>query len=257
MNSVPSSVNERFRGPAEHARHDRLLVARYGAGDAYPAELDEARELVGRCAECARLAADIDALRSATSALPAARRTRDFRLTAERAEQLRGSSIQRWLRRLAAPGLAPLRPLAGAALSIGLVLVVVGAALPTPAGELMALERAGDQGTWLGGGDDVKPSPAATAAEGVVGAPTVIDAPGAQPGREYERPPGEPSRLEEPPVADPEARAQDIGLGQEYAAAESTRALLITSGLLIGAISLGLLLLVVFARRRWSDPLLR
>ena len=255
MDNVPKSVNERFRGAAEHARHDRLLVARYGAGDAYPAELDEARQLVTRCAECARLAADIEVLRASTAALPVPRRPRDFRLTAEQADSLRGSAVSRWLRRLAAPGLAPIRPLAGAALSVGLLLVVAGVALPTPAGDLMALEQFGEPVTRQDKGPATTQLPSEA---GGVNAPDQTSGPGVLPTGEapqYVPPDDVPPAAQ--PAEDGDAPGVDIGLGQEYAAAESTRGLLITSGLLIGAISLGLLLLVVFARRRWTDRLLR
>jgi hypothetical protein len=119
--------------PSDHSRHDRLLVTRFAANDAYPDELDLALALVAGCSDCAQLAADVRLIAQATGELPAVRRTRDFRLTPEQAEVARGTRFERFLRRLAAPGLAPLRPAAGVALSLGVALAVVGAALPQAA----------------------------------------------------------------------------------------------------------------------------
>jgi len=110
-----------------HSSHDALLVARYAAGDAYPGEAAQARQLVNKCAQCAELAADIRTISARTSELRAAKRPRDFRITAEQAEQLRGSWLDRLLRGFAAPGWTVVRPLAGAALAIALVVVVIGA----------------------------------------------------------------------------------------------------------------------------------
>ncbi len=127
---VPSPRTTRI--PSEHARHDRLLVTRYAANDAFASEVAEARALVANCPQCAALAADIQLISAATGRLPMPRRPRDFRLSAEQADTLRGSAIERFLRRLTGPGFAPLRPVAGAAMSLGLALAVVGAALPAP-----------------------------------------------------------------------------------------------------------------------------
>ncbi len=111
----------------EHSKHDRVLVARYAAGDAYPTEIGDAQRLVDGCDECAALAADIKLISFRTSELPAARRTQDFRISAEQADKLRGSWFDRLMRGFSAPGWAVARPLAGAALAIGLALVVIGA----------------------------------------------------------------------------------------------------------------------------------
>jgi hypothetical protein len=235
MDSVTNSVNDRFHGAADHARHDHVLVSRYGAGDAYPGEVAEARLLVKRCSHCAQLAQDIDALRLAASDLPAARRTRDFRLTDEQAERLHGSALQRWFRRLATPGLAPLRPLAGVAVSVGLVLVVVGAALPAPAGETFMLNG--------------EPSPA--------WADLPADRAGAQAS------PLAPGGVMEGFGPTPTTETVDtssVDLDQELAAtaaADATRSMLVYGGLIIAVLSLGLLVLLVIARRRGTDPLLR
>jgi hypothetical protein len=111
----------------QHDRHDRVLVARYAAGDAYELEIDDAKQLVDSCADCAALASDIRFISARTAELPAARRPRDFRISPEQAEQLRGSWLDRLMRNISAPGATVIRPLAGAALAIGIALVVVGA----------------------------------------------------------------------------------------------------------------------------------
>jgi len=111
----------------EHDRHDHVLVARYAAADAYETEIDQAQQLVESCPDCSALAADIRLIATRTSELPVVRRPRDFRISTGQAEQLRGSWLDRLMRNISAPGWAVVRPLAGAALAIGVVLVVVGA----------------------------------------------------------------------------------------------------------------------------------
>jgi hypothetical protein len=235
MASVTNGVNDRFHGAADHARHDRVLVSRYGAGDAFAGEIAEAEQLVKHCSHCAQLARDINTLRTAAASLPAPRRTRDFRLTDEQAEKLRGSALQRWFRRLAAPGLAPLRPLAGVAVSIGLVLMVVGVALPTPAGDLYMLQR-GDQAPLMGSTPDGANAP---------------DASPIAPGAEFE------AGMSPAPTKATAADRATVGLLEETAAPDLTRSVLVYSGLLIAVLSLGVLSLLVFARRRGTDRLLR
>src|SRR5687768_553177 len=113
--------------------------------DAYPGELAEARSLVQSCAECAMLADDIRLISASVAGLPKPVRNRDFTISAEQAEQLKGSRVSRWLRSLSGPGWAALRPVSAAALSIGLVMAVVGASLPqTPN---VAVFRAGAEAT--------------------------------------------------------------------------------------------------------------
>lgn len=104
-----------------------MLVARYAAGDAYPTETDEAARLVAECDQCAALAADIRLIADRTASLPQAKRPRDFRISSEQADKLRGSWFDRLMRGLSAPGWSVVRPLAAASLAIGIVMVVVGA----------------------------------------------------------------------------------------------------------------------------------
>ena len=110
-----------------HDRHDRLLVTRFAVGDAYPGEVELAKELVRHCADCAALAADIRLIAARTADLPVVRRPRDFRISAAQAERLRGSWLERLLRSFSAPGWGLARPLASAALVVGLSLAVIGA----------------------------------------------------------------------------------------------------------------------------------
>jgi hypothetical protein len=112
---------------SEHDRHDPVLVARYAAGDAYESEIFVAKDLVDNCDGCASLAADIRLISAKTAALPAATRPRDFRITPEQAEKLRGSWFDRLLRGFSTPGWSVVRPVAAASLAIGMVLIVVGA----------------------------------------------------------------------------------------------------------------------------------
>src|SRR5688572_9722818 len=117
-----------------HATHDELLVARLAGGDTLDVrEHATASALVSSCPDCAALASDIVAISRAVAAESVPPRRRDFRISPEQAAELRGSSLQRLLRRFTLPtGGAALKPLASGALSIGLVLVFVGSVVPRP-----------------------------------------------------------------------------------------------------------------------------
>lgn len=251
-----------------HAGHDQLLIARYAANDAYESELDEARRLVEACSACAAVATDIQLISRATARLPVPRRRRDFRLSPEQAERLRGSFFERLLRRLAAPGMAAaLRPVAGVALSLGIVLVIAGtgaglpqAALPAsaPSQEMYAVEDA-----------------AGTPAAGTPGAGAPA---GRDPGLRAQSPvphaaPGEAPAL--PPDGGPQPTGRGVTMNAEddhqtddggieppetadtLAATETGGNPLVYAGSLLALASLGVLLLSWFARRRVRDPLLR
>jgi hypothetical protein len=224
--------------PANHAHHDRLLVTRLAADDAYPGEAEQARALVEHCSDCARLAHDIRALSAATAATGAPRRTRDFSITAEQAQRLRGSAVERFLRRLAAPGLAPARPLAGVALSIGLVLAVVGAVMPATSNQPLAGDAA-----RLEASNRAEYQPMATSLPPSQPLPGSID----------DRSLSEfGAAAEDGDVLG--AQAFDVA-GRDVAA--DMREPLIYGGLGLALASLGVLLLIVAARRRLHDPLLR
>jgi hypothetical protein len=135
----------------DHAGHDRPLIVAYACGDLEPDEVLAARTLVGACRRCAALADEIALLRTSIATdTGAPRRQRDFRLSAEDAERLRAGPLTRLLRRLGGPGLSVLQPLAGAAMAIGLVLVVATSALPglglgATAGGALPAGAAGDR----------------------------------------------------------------------------------------------------------------
>jgi hypothetical protein len=117
--------------PSNHEQHDELLVAQLASGDLLdPAQRQEAQQLVAGCPACAALAADLSAISRAVAWEPVPPRRRDFRFDAERAAQLRGSRLQRLLRRVSLPQSAALRPVAAGVMSIGLLVMVAGAVWP-------------------------------------------------------------------------------------------------------------------------------
>lgn len=246
---------------AEHRRHDRLLVARFAVGDAAFGQEHEAQELVSRCSECAALAADIAAISKSVARMPAPSRSRDFRLTTEQADQLRGSILDRWLRTITGSGWTMVRPVAGVALSIGLVMSVVGF-LPV-----------------LGSGNSGRPGTDALQGPVAGGQPTPESSPG--------------GRNSDVPVSAPSAGPSELGPGQQttdgngmvsedlnnaYLDRESpapgagnksdgaqalpgtgsnVRDLILLSGLAVTIAAMMMLALLYAARRRYYDPLLR
>ena len=268
-------MTERVRGDVDsrqspsdsrgHARHDQLLIARYAANDAYEGELGEARRLVEGCSACAALAIDIELISRATAQLPAPGRRRDFRLSPERAEQLRGSLFERLLRRLAAPGMtAALRPVAGLALSVGIVLALAGTGAGLPQAALPA--SAPSQEMY------VVPDAAATPAAAPAGqdpgqqahSPVPHAAPGEAPALQPGGAPGPTGRDVTTNVED-DNRRDDVDDGgieppetaDTLAVADTSGNPLVYAGTLLALASLGVLLLSWFARRRVRDPLLR
>jgi hypothetical protein len=152
-----------------HASHDRLLVARFATGDALAAdEAATVRALLASCGECSTLVGDLQAVQHATATSLAPRRPRDFFLAPEQAETLRPNAWQRLLARLSAPKAGALRPLAGATLAIGIVLV--GASAVMPKGDTVVVQEPGPvaNGTFLapemqnGGGNIAGTGPAAS-----------------------------------------------------------------------------------------------
>ena len=242
---------------SDHRRHDRLLVARYAVGDAQFGQDHEAQDLIQRCSECAALADDIGRLSRAVGQLPAARRPRDFRLTAEQADKLRGSRLERWLRALTGSGWAAVRPVAAVALSLGLVMSVVGV-LP-----ILGAATPGAPATTTDMSVGAAPSPDVHRSDtnGMEG-PTVA------PGRELGDSDGPmnaqgsaDSELNNAYVdASPGARPVPDEAGAPEAATPSAlgvREVLIYAGLSLTAIALVILVLLYAARQRFSDPLLR
>ncbi len=130
--------------PNEHDLHERLLVVRFATDDELDAaEAARARGLLASCPECAALANDIKAISRATAASLTPSRPRDFRLTPDQAAAARGSRIRRWLGGLTSPGMGSLRPLAGAAVALGLLLVVAAGGIPGFPGTATTRDTAG------------------------------------------------------------------------------------------------------------------
>ena len=239
---------------SDHRRHDRLLVARLAAGDSHPAQLDEARALVAACAECARLAEDIRLISGAVQHLPAARRPRSFQLSAERADQLRGSRLERFLRRLSGPGWGTLRPVAGVALSLGLVMAAIGSLPLGGMASLPAEDGFGTQQPDIARATDFAAATAAPAGEAAPGGQGEAPADVAQPAEDG---------LNEAYVE--ALRNQDDGNAADptgpadtpEAAAIRGGSPLLYAGLSLAVLAMGALTLAWFARRRYADPLLR
>jgi hypothetical protein len=237
------------------------MVTRFAADDAHPTEIDEARALVENCSQCAELARDIDHLIEATASLPVPRRPRDFRISADEAEALRGSWLERLLRRLAAPSLAPLRPVAGLALSLGIVLVVAGATLPGPsAGDTLRLmdynsgaPAAEATPRFAPEMPDVAPAPGSEqepARGGAASGPDSVDGDSDSVIGE-----GDVSPAAEPQPATDSA-ADELAV-RPTAGTDFMRSALIYGGMLVALASFSVLLLTTIARRRTRDPLLR
>lgn len=115
--------------PPEHAHHERTLVLRYFENDDELTREEKllASALVRTCAWCAALGGEValitDAMRSMT--VPPA--GRDFRFTPADARRARGRDIGGLGARIAASLRTEfVRPLAGAAVAIGITLAVIG-----------------------------------------------------------------------------------------------------------------------------------
>jgi hypothetical protein len=305
-------VQRRGTLSSEHDRHDRVLLARFAAGDAYPSEQTEAQKLVDGCAECAALATDIRLIAARTADLPQVTRPRDFRISPEQADKLRGSWFDRVMRNFASPGWGVARPLAGAAMAIGLALVVVGA-LPLgnlrggPAQDAAAppfsLQSASNPAIQpVAGGlsgapsaSDNKLNVAATAASSSADAPSKGGATGTPytdatvengsqspgyvtsptvPSAAESAPPPEATRSEAPLVTSPaQAYVATTGPQRSQPPADTTvlgtanagtisssfvdGTTLVVGGMLLAFAALTALGLMWFARRRYSDPLVR
>jgi hypothetical protein len=281
---VKAPVNERPVGHAQgHARHDRLLIVRYAAGDLDGPDLEQARAQAGQCADCTALAADIKSVQTSLAALPAPKRTRDFRLTPEQADELRGSAFDRFLRRLAMPKLALLRPVAGVGVALGLTIAAVGGGMPasylSSAGAPAPAPQAADVGATQSQRDD----------RGTVSAPEAsMEMASGDAGSEWP-PSGAPAaaatdtvkatqsdgsfNLSAAPTATvaatatlaamllptPTATAHALGGSPEATAlpSDDNKQLAVYGGLTLAFVAFGLLLLSLYARRRNEDPLLR
>jgi hypothetical protein len=152
-----------FNAESAHATHDSLLIASFAAGDAAAPDRTIAERRIRECADCRALHDDLIALRGAMAAVPrVATAPRDFRISAEQAERLRGGS---WWHRLARAIVAPRgvgRPLATAFTTLGLVGLLIGS-LPIGALSLggPAFDRTNLQVTSQEGGGSEAPAPEA------------------------------------------------------------------------------------------------
>ena len=119
----------------DHERHDATLIAGHAAGDLTDVDRARGDAMLAECGPCADLRRDLVAIAAATRSVPApATRTRDLRLAPEQADRLRrGSWLRTLLRPFGAAG-SPIRPMATAFTSLGLVGLVVGVTLSSGAG---------------------------------------------------------------------------------------------------------------------------
>ena len=255
---------------AEHRRHDRLLVARFAVGDAAFGQDHEAADLVRRCNECAALAADVRAISGSVAKLPAAPRPRDFRLTADQAANLRGSRLDRGLRTITGSGWATVRPVAAVALSVGMVMSVVGVlpmvggAAPGPVDTFSAVVAPGqpspEQTT-----DNRTGSGRPPASPAIVIPVATPDGPALQPGGAeitgMSQPPADlninEAYVHPTPAVEPQP-GQDSDFQKALPGSGSSLSdALLLSGLVVTVLALTVLALLYAARRRYSDPLLR
>jgi hypothetical protein len=229
-----------------HAAHDALLIARLAGDDVSGADEARARELVAACGECAALLADLAAISAALpGALPVPDRRRDFRLTPDDAERLRGSRLTRWLNRTRRQPILLLQPLAGATVALGLAMALLSspAVLPLASstagdaaapsepvyGEMALPNVTGAPAEGAGGvqkGDGRMPLPAPSEAPGPTAVPpSDVEAPGASPPMLALPSPGDGGNQgpvaagtpEETPVAGDDGRSQ-VTTGGEPAA---------------------------------------
>jgi hypothetical protein len=241
-----------------HAGHDRWLVVRLTTdrSDLTSDETVRARALLASCADCVALASDIEVISRAVATSVTPPRPRDFRLTPHQAESMRDGVLARLRRWLASPGAFVVRPLAGTAVTLGLVLAIASPVL-RPAG-----------------------TPASDANEVAPKATPVAEAPGAErnsgPAPEASGESdamllfvGSPNPVED--QSDP--RAQDHGTAaspdtaSDQTAArgpvaptgggmDGTTLTLTLIGILLAGTGLIVLVFTWYARR-WQDPLLR
>jgi hypothetical protein len=182
-----------------HATHDLELVAAYAAGDATGPDLETATALVAGCADCSALHHDLRLIAAALPALPAARRTRDFRLTPEQAASLRPAGWRRLLGAFAGPRFSVAAPLGTGLATLGLAGLLLGTLAGSPLGagsgnttgaspdrafsgaapELVsAAASMKDQVTTLG---EVSPAPASNGGPGAVLQPRSAALPAVEP----------------------------------------------------------------------------
>jgi hypothetical protein len=229
----------------------------------------QARAVLADCTECAALAADLEVITRATAASAVPARPRDFRITPAQAANARGGIVDRVRRWLGSPGSVPVRPLAGAAVTMGLVLVLLAPSLqptgitgddqeavtiPAATSVLKATPPAADPAgaeLFLAQTDEppsveadmhqarVADSPSPVANGDTAARPPATDAPA-------------PQVAEAPGDGDTAATPG----GASEAAMDDTTFALTLLGIVLAGVGLMVLLLSWLARR-WQDPLLR
>ena len=170
----------------QHLRpdHDETLVARLAADDLAGREADVARALVVECPACAGLLVDLRAIASATAALPASRRSRDFRLTQADAARLRPAGWRRFLGRFGEPELSFTRPLAMGLTTLGiagLVLTALPGGFGFGSGAASTLSTVGSGATspQASGGTNYEMAPFASGIREAASSPAIDMAPSA------------------------------------------------------------------------------
>ena len=261
---------------ASHDRHDPMLVAALAAGDLAGTDRDQAVALTESCSTCGALHADLLAIARATAALPPpiASAGRDFRLSPQQAAGLRPSG---WRRLVPAGGLraATTRRLGVGLATLGLAGLLIGN-VPLGFGGAASMPTAGDTNAV---GAPIPAASAAAAAQGGSSAESVNlaaspaassapVAPAASAAAASEAPGAEASPSDRASYAGggvgtassgaPRAAATEGTLGGD-SKSESTRDGVLQSApapesrpwnaIFIGAIVLGLALLVVSRRR--------
>lgn len=266
------------RPSSDHAGHDRWLVVRSATdpADLTTAETDRARALLAACTECAALAADLGDISHATATSVVPPRPRDFRLTSEQAAAARGGVLDRLRRWLGTPGAFAVRPLAGATLAIGLLLVVVTPALRPTVSTQDEVRTGGDAQTMM--------APDGTAGATQVAKATPVTDPAGPEMYAGTQPSGDPALRADimmatspTPTDDPDTTAARMvetpspqegqGIVQEDGGPAGPAAdaqpptddvayVLTLLGIVLATTGLMVLVLSWFARR-WQDPLLR
>lgn len=129
----PSRVMPNATDPTGHAAHDLLVVSGTDPG-ATPTERAAVERQTAGCEECALVASDLRSIASALAAFPrtmAPPAGRDFRITRERARELRsGGRLRGWLRPFGDGGFQGIRPLATAFTSLGVAGLLFAVLLP-------------------------------------------------------------------------------------------------------------------------------
>jgi hypothetical protein len=215
--------------PAAAAVEHAALIAALDAGDLAGIERDRAATLAGTCTGCASLLADLAIIRAATAALPAAPRTRDYRLTDVDAARLRPSAWGRLVGWLGAPR-STVRPLAGGLAALGIAGLLLSTtpglfgqaaealrftSLPATGAPVTAPGEAGGAGSWAEGNAGLSATPSTPAGPDAAATaePSATSAPGAPDAGAPDTTPGaaalpapSPAAVE-PPVPSPAAVA--------------------------------------------------